>query len=63
MNTWADIFLGIDPYSYAYLGIAMAIGLSIFGAAWYVYTLYVVCCMLHAKRCMIREMRCAMCDV
>jgi len=33
-HTWADILTSIDPYSYAAVGIACAIGLSVLGAAW-----------------------------
>lgn len=31
---WSDIVYNIDPYSYAALGIAFTIGLSVLGAAW-----------------------------
>jgi V-type H+-transporting ATPase proteolipid subunit len=31
---WEGVLLGIDPYSYAAIGIAAAIGLSVLGAAW-----------------------------
>lgn len=33
-SDWGYVFGHIDPYSYAAIGIAMAIGLSVVGAAW-----------------------------
>lgn len=32
---WADLFASIDPRAWAYLGIALSLGTSILGAAWY----------------------------
>eukprot|EP01006_Ploeotia_vitrea_P013761 TRINITY_DN35857_c0_g1_i1.p2 TRINITY_DN35857_c0_g1~~TRINITY_DN35857_c0_g1_i1.p2 ORF type:complete len:193 (-),score=61.77 TRINITY_DN35857_c0_g1_i1:49-582(-) len=32
--SWGDVLMGIDPHSYAALGVAFAIGLSVVGAAW-----------------------------
>jgi len=32
---WLDTLYCIDPYSWGYLGIAMAMGISIIGAGWY----------------------------
>ncbi len=34
-TTWSTIFNEIDPYLWAYVGIGLAIALSILGAAWY----------------------------
>jgi hypothetical protein len=34
VQTWADILMGIDPYSYASLGVGFSIALSVLGAAW-----------------------------
>lgn len=31
---WIDMFYCITPYSWAYMGLAAALGLSIIGAAW-----------------------------
>ena len=31
---WKDMFYCISPYSWAYMGIALALGMSIIGAAW-----------------------------
>lgn len=31
---WKDMFYCIHPLSWAYLGVALSIGLSIIGAAW-----------------------------
>ena len=31
---WKDMFYCIDPYSWSYMGIAIALGFSIIGAAW-----------------------------
>jgi hypothetical protein len=33
-TSWGTLFYGIDPYAWANLGIAMALGMSIAGAAW-----------------------------
>ena len=33
-TTWSQLFYCISPYTWAYMGIAIAFGLSIIGAAW-----------------------------
>ena len=33
-TAWADIMYSISPYSWGYIGVALALGLSIVGAAW-----------------------------
>lgn len=35
-QTWGEILLEIEPYSYAALGVGLSVGLSVIGAAWYV---------------------------
>lgn len=35
--TWADILSSISPYSWAYVGLALSLGLSIIGAAWGIF--------------------------
>jgi len=37
ITNWGDMFYCVNPYSWAYLGVAMAIGLSIFGAVWGIF--------------------------
>jgi len=32
---WGEAFYNISPYSWAYFGIAIALGASVIGAAWY----------------------------
>jgi V-type H+-transporting ATPase proteolipid subunit len=34
---WADILSSISPYSWAYVGLALSLGLSIIGAAWGIF--------------------------
>ena len=34
-DTWGDMFYGISPYSWAYVGIGIALAASVIGAAWY----------------------------
>ena len=33
-NNWSDVFYSINPYTWANVGVAFALGLSILGAAW-----------------------------
>merc|ERR1712194_395637 len=33
-ESWADLFSSLDPFFFAYLGVAMSLGLSVLGAAW-----------------------------
>ena len=35
--TWAGILSAISPYSWAYVGLALSLGLSIIGAAWGIF--------------------------
>lgn len=37
---WADLFYGISPYTWAYLGIGIALAASVIGAAWYFFILF-----------------------
>ena len=32
--SWSELFYGINPYAWGNVGIAMALGMSIIGAAW-----------------------------
>jgi hypothetical protein len=32
---WGEAFYSISPYSWAYVGIGIALGASVIGAAWY----------------------------
>jgi V-type H+-transporting ATPase proteolipid subunit len=34
-TTWSDVFYSINPYTWANVGVGLALGLSILGAAWY----------------------------
>ena len=36
LATWGDYFYNISPYSWAYVGIGIALGASVIGAAWYI---------------------------
>lgn len=36
-ETWAGLFECISPYSWAYVGLALGLGLSIIGAAWGIF--------------------------
>lgn len=38
-SSWSRAMLQISPYTFAALGIAIAIGVSVLGAAWYTYSL------------------------
>lgn len=31
---WGELFYNVSPYSWAYMGIAIALGTSVIGAAW-----------------------------
>jgi V-type H+-transporting ATPase proteolipid subunit len=33
-TTWADLFMGINPYGYGAMGMCLSIGLSVIGAGW-----------------------------
>ena len=35
ITTWGELFYNISPYSWAYVGIGIALGASVIGAAWY----------------------------
>jgi len=35
-TTYSDLFYDISPYSWSYVGIGLALGLSIAGAAWFI---------------------------
>ena len=35
--TWADLLSNISPYSWAYVGLGLALGLSIIGASWGIF--------------------------
>jgi F0F1-type ATP synthase membrane subunit c/vacuolar-type H+-ATPase subunit K len=39
---WKDMFFCISPYSWAYMGVALALGLSIIGAAWYAHNIVLI---------------------
>lgn len=34
-TNWGELFYEISPYSWAYVGIGIALGASVIGAAWY----------------------------
>ena len=36
-TTWGDLFYGVDPYAWGNIGIALALGMSIAGAAWGIF--------------------------
>lgn len=36
-NSWAQILTNLSPYSWAYVGLALGLGLSIIGAAWGIF--------------------------
>ncbi len=35
MSDWGDLFYSISAWSWAYVGIGIALGASVVGAAWY----------------------------
>jgi len=35
--SWGDLFYAISPYSWAYMGVGLALGLSILGASWGIF--------------------------
>ena len=37
VQSWADLFYGINPSAWASVGIALALGMSIAGAAWGIF--------------------------
>jgi len=39
--TWSDLVYNISPYNWAYMGIALALGCSILGAAWFLISCYI----------------------
>lgn len=39
-DNWNDLFASITGYSWAYVGIGLALGTSIAGAAWYMILFY-----------------------
>lgn len=38
-SSWSRALVQISPYTFSALGIAIAIGVSVLGAAWYIYLL------------------------
>jgi V-type H+-transporting ATPase 21kDa proteolipid subunit len=34
---WDDVFLNINPYSFAYVGVALSVALCIIGAGWGIF--------------------------
>ena len=39
-SDWGDLFYSISAYSWAYVGIGIALGASVVGAAWYYFVIY-----------------------
>ena len=37
-SSWARALINISPYTFSAIGIAIAIGVSVLGAAWYFFT-------------------------
>ena len=37
---WTEILYCINPYAWGNIGIALGLGFSIIGAAWYLFTFY-----------------------